>query len=79
MGMMSGCSQSIDVTSETAKPVSKQGTDEVDLERTTRVRVGRGIYVQPNGKYAICAWHTGKLHFRTVQGDLAGVRQLRAR
>lgn len=43
-----------------------------------RVRVERGIYVQPNGKYAICAWHTGKLHFRTVQGDLAGARQLRA-
>ncbi|HEX4116039.1 MAG TPA: site-specific integrase [Solirubrobacteraceae bacterium] len=42
-----------------------------------RVRVERGIYVQPNGKYAICAWHTGKLHFRTVQGDLAGARQLR--
>lgn len=43
-----------------------------------RVRVERGIYVQPNGKYAICAWHAGKLHFRTVQGDLAGARQLRA-
>jgi integrase len=46
--------------------------------RSGRVRVERGIYVQPNGKYAICAWHAGKLHFRTVEGDLAGARQLRA-
>jgi hypothetical protein len=43
-----------------------------------RVRVERGIYVQPNGKYAICAWHAGKLHFRTIEGDLPGARQLRA-
>lgn len=45
---------------------------------TARVRVERGIYIQPNGKYAICAWHAGKPHFRTVQSDLAGARQLRA-
>jgi hypothetical protein len=31
-----------------------------------RVRVERGIYRQPNGKYAVCWRHAGRLHFRTV-------------
>ena len=36
-----------------------------------RVRVERGIYRQPNGKYAVCWRHAGRLHFRTVGFDLA--------
>lgn len=31
-----------------------------------RVRVERGIYRQPNGKYAVCWRHAGRLRFRTV-------------
>ena len=30
-----------------------------------RVRVERGIYRQPNGKYAVCCRHAGRLRFRT--------------
>ena len=36
-----------------------------------RRRVERGIYRQPNGKYAICCRHAGVLRFRTVGFDLA--------
>ena len=36
-----------------------------------RVRVERGIYRQPNGKYAVCSRHAGRLRFRTVGFDLA--------
>lgn len=43
-----------------------------------RTRVERGIYRQPNGKYAICARHGGVLRFRTVGYDLALARQRRA-
>ena len=39
-----------------------------------RVRVERGIYRQPNGKYAVCWRHAGRLHFRTVTFDVAGWR-----
>jgi hypothetical protein len=31
-----------------------------------RVRVERGIYRQPNGKYAVCWRHAGRLRFRTL-------------
>jgi hypothetical protein len=39
-----------------------------------RVRVERGIYRQPNGKYAVCWRHAGRLRFRTVGCDLAAAR-----
>jgi integrase len=42
-----------------------------------RARVERGIYVQPNGKYAVCCRHGGKLRFRTVGFDLATARRER--
>jgi hypothetical protein len=35
-----------------------------------RVRVERGIGRQPNGKYAVCWRHAGRLRFRTVGFDL---------
>lgn len=31
-----------------------------------RTRVERVIYRQANGKYAVCARHAGRLHFRTA-------------
>jgi integrase len=42
-----------------------------------RVRVERGIYRQPNGKYAVCWRHAGRLRFRTVGFDLADARRER--
>ena len=42
-----------------------------------RVRVERGIYRQPNGKYAVCWRHAGRLRFRTVGFDLAEARRAR--
>lgn len=42
-----------------------------------RVRVERGIYRQPNGKYAVCARHAGRLHFRTCGRDLEAARRSR--
>jgi hypothetical protein len=42
-----------------------------------RVRVERGIYRQPNGKYAVCWRHAGRLRFRTVGFDLAEARRER--
>lgn len=42
-----------------------------------RTRVERGIYRQPNGKYAVCWRHTGRLRFRTVGFDLARARRER--
>jgi integrase len=44
--------------------------------RSRRVRVERGIYLQPNNKYAVCCRRAGKLRFRTVEGDLAEERVL---
>ena len=35
-----------------------------------RTRVERGIYRQPNGNYAVCARHAGRLHFRTCGRDI---------
>ncbi len=43
-----------------------------------RTRVERGIYRQPNGKYAVCARHAGRLHFRTAGRDLGEARRIRA-
>lgn len=37
----------------------------------------RGIYRQPNGKYAVCTRHAGVLHFRTAGFDLAAARRRR--
>jgi integrase len=42
-----------------------------------RVRVERGIYRQPNGKYAVCWRHAGRLRFRTVGVDLTDARRKR--
>ena len=42
-----------------------------------RVRVERGIYRQPNGKYAVCARHADRLHFRTVGHDIEAARRAR--
>jgi integrase len=42
-----------------------------------RVRVERGIYRQPNGKYAVCWRHAGRLRFRRVGFDLAAPRRER--
>ena len=42
-----------------------------------RIRVERGVYRQPNGNYAVCARHAGRLHFRTVGRDLAAARRAR--
>jgi integrase len=42
-----------------------------------RVRVERGIYRQPNGKYAVCWRHAGRLRFKTVGFDLAEARRER--
>ena len=35
--------------------------------RSRRVRVERGIYQQPNGKYAVCVRVDGRARFRTVE------------
>jgi hypothetical protein len=42
-----------------------------------RVRVERGIYRQPNAKYAVCWRHAGRLRFRTVGFDIAEARRKR--
>jgi integrase len=42
-----------------------------------RVWVERGIYRQPNGKFAVCWRHAGRLRFRTVGGDLGEARRER--
>jgi hypothetical protein len=42
-----------------------------------RVRVERGVYLQPNGKYAVCFRHAGRLRFRKVGFDLAAARRER--
>lgn len=42
-----------------------------------RTRVERGIYRQPNGKYAVCARRAGRLHFRTAGRDLGEARRAR--
>jgi integrase len=47
------------------------------MASSRRVRVERGIYRQPNGKYAVCWRHAGRLRFRTVGFDLAEARRER--
>ena len=48
------------------------------LERSARrARVERGVYRQPNGNYAVCTRHAGKLHWLTVGGDLEAARRAR--
>jgi DNA-directed RNA polymerase subunit N (RpoN/RPB10) len=47
--------------------------------RAQRARVERGVYRQPNGKYAVCFMLDGKPRFRTVDGDLDAARAARAR
>jgi len=42
-----------------------------------RVRVERGIYRQPNGKYAVCWRPAARLRFRTVGFDLTEARRER--
>jgi hypothetical protein len=42
-----------------------------------RTRIERGIYRQPNGKYAVCARRAGRLHFRTAGRDLGAARRAR--
>ncbi len=46
---------------------------------TRRVRIERGIYLQPNGKHAVCFMVDGKPRFRTVEGDLEAARDARAK
>ena len=46
----------------------------IDAQPARRVRVGRGIYQQPNGKYAVCFMIDGKPRFRTVGDDFAAAR-----
>jgi integrase len=53
------------------------GRDSVSTRR--RVRVERGVYRQPNGKYAVCFMLDGRPRFRTVDGDLDAARSARAR
>lgn len=50
---------------------------EAKRKRTPRARVDRGIYRQPNGKYAVCFMLAGKPRFRTVEGDLDAARRER--
>ena len=53
------------------------GRDGVEMRR--RVRVERGVYGQPNGKYAVCFMLDGKPRLRTVEGDLDAARSAHAR
>jgi hypothetical protein len=43
-----------------------------------RLRVERGIYQQPNGRYAVCFMVDGRPRFRTVGFDLDAAREERA-
>jgi integrase len=45
--------------------------------RWSRERVERGIYRQPNGRYAVCFMLAGRPRFRTVAGDLDAARRER--
>ncbi len=44
---------------------------------TRRVRVERGIYIQPNGRYAVCVVQAGRVCFRTIGTDLDAARAAR--
>ena len=43
----------------------------------SRVRVERGIYLLPNGKYAVCCRRAARLWYRTVGPDLVLARSAR--
>ncbi|HEY0318858.1 MAG TPA: hypothetical protein VGC49_11270 [Solirubrobacterales bacterium] len=47
---------------------------ESDHPQTRRVRVEQGIYLQPNGKYAVCFMAAGRPRFRTVGYDIEEAR-----
>jgi hypothetical protein len=53
---------------------------QVGGDKTTagRTRIERGIYRQPNGRYAVCFMAAGKPRFRTVGEDLDEARAARA-
>jgi hypothetical protein len=46
-----------------------------EAPKPRRTRVERGIYRQPNGRYAVCARRAGRLHFRTAGPDLLTARR----
>jgi hypothetical protein len=48
-----------------------------DAGQGGRVRVERGVYRQPYGKFAVCFMLEGKPRFRTVDGDLDAARGTR--
>jgi hypothetical protein len=50
-----------------------------DDQRPRRARVERGVYQQPNRKYAVCFMLDGKPRFRTVEGAIDDARAERAR
>jgi integrase len=64
------------VRREACVPSSK-GATLGSASSSRRVRVERGIYLQSNGKYAVCFRHAGRLRFRTVGFDLACARDER--
>jgi len=45
-----------------------------DHRPARRVRVEQGIYLQPNGKYAVCFMAAGRPRFRTVGCDIKKAR-----
>jgi integrase len=49
-----------------------------DHRPARRVRVEQGIYLQPNGKYAVCFMAGGRPRFRTVGYDIEEARAERA-
>ena len=51
---------------------------EHDHRPARRVRVEQGIYLQPNGKYAVCFMAGGRPRFRTVGYDIEEARAERA-
>ena len=55
-----------------------QVMDGEPLPPNRRVRVERGVYRQPNGKYAVCFMLDGKPRFRTMGYDLDVAREQRA-
>lgn len=48
-----------------------------EAPKPRRARVERGIYRQPNGKYAVCTRRRGVLSFRTAGYDLTAARRAR--
>src|SRR5207244_11907068 len=55
--------------------VSSQGSEETMTSsdrRWRRVRVERGIYLQPNGLYSVCVTIDGKPRFRVVEVRTVG-------